>query len=345
MTIMETTKSYTFHTIGMHCKSCEILTEGELREHPSIKHVKSSSVENTINVTGDFGERTVASIAAELSPLIEKHGYSLSHEPHIANRKLGEFKIALPIAIGFGALFFVLQKLGLFRILGGGELSFAGAMIVGVVASLSSCMAVVGGLVLSMSATFSREGLKFRPQIYFHLARLVTFFILGGVIGAIGSAFTLGRGGNLVLGLLVGLVMLVMGINLLGIFKFTKKLQPLMPKFISSHAKTLSSMNHSLTPLLLGAITFFLPCGFTQAMQVYTLSTGSFLSGALNMFAFALGTLPVLALLSFGSSFIKDRKASGVFYKSAGLIVIMFAIINLLGALAVAGVIPPILNF
>jgi sulfite exporter TauE/SafE/copper chaperone CopZ len=339
-------KSYTFHTKGMHCKSCEILTEGELREHPSITHVKSSSIDNTIDVTGDFGERSPESIATELSPMIEKHGYALSHAPHQSNN-LKEFRIALPIAIGFGVLFFVLQKMGLVNLIGGSgeDLSLTTVMIIGVVASLSSCMAVVGGLVLSMSATFAKSGSKIKPQIFFHISRLVSFFILGGVIGTIGSAFTLGRSGNLILGLLVALVMLVMGVNLLGIFKFTKRLQPLMPKFISSHAKALTSMNHSLTPLLLGAITFFLPCGFTQAMQVYTLSTGSFLSGALTMLVFALGTLPVLALLSFGSSFIKDRKASGVFYKSAGLVVIMFAIINLLGALAVAGVIKPILNF
>lgn len=344
-------KSYTFHTKGMHCKSCEILTEGELREHPSISHVKSSSVENTILVTGDFGERTPASIAAELSPLIERHGYTLSHEPHpstaLGASNLKEFKIALPIAIGFGILFFALQKLGLVNLIrGGGEsLSLISVFIVGVVASLSSCMAVVGGLVLSMSATFAQTGDKVRPQILFHASRLIAFFVLGGVIGVIGSAFTLGRGGNLMLGLLIALVMLLMGVNLLGIFKFAGRLQPVMPKFISGHAKALSSANHSLTPVLLGVITFFLPCGFTQAMQVYTLSTGSFLSGGMTMLVFALGTLPVLALLSFGSSFIKDRKASGVFYKSAGLVVIMFAIINLLGALAVAGVIRPILNF
>jgi uncharacterized protein len=244
-------------------------------------------------------------------------------------------------------LFFALQKMGLVNLIGGssGDLSLVTVMIIGIVASLSSCMAVVGGLVLSMSATFAQAGDKVKPQILFHLSRLVSFFILGGVIGVIGSAFTLSRAGNLILGLLVALVMLVMGINLLGIFKFTKRLQPLMPKFISSHAQALSSANHSLTPLLLGVITFFLPCGFTQAMQVYTLSTGSFLAGGITMLAFALGTLPVLALLSFGSSFIRDRKASGVFYKSAGLVVIMFAIINLLGALAVAGVIRPIFNF
>ena len=83
-------------------------------------------------------------------------------------------------------------------------------------------MAVVGGLVLSMSATFAREGDKVRPQILFHTGRIVSFFILGGVIGALGSAFTLGPTGMFVLGLLVGIVMLILGINLLDVFPWAQ---------------------------------------------------------------------------------------------------------------------------
>jgi sulfite exporter TauE/SafE len=80
-------------------------------------------------------------------------------------------------------------------------------------------------------------------------------------------------------------------------------------------------------------------------MQLYTLTTHGFLSGGLTMLSFALGTLPVLALISFSSFSIKNSKNAGVFFKSAGLIVILFAIFNLINSLVVAGVIPPIFNF
>ena len=139
--------------------------------------------------------------------------------------------------------------------------------------------------------------------------------------------------------------MLIMGINLLDIFHGAKKAQISMPKFISKRAFGLSKLNHTLTPLLVGIATFFLPCGFTQSMQIYTLSTGSFLHGSLTMFAFALGTLPVLALVSFSSFSIQNNKKSGIFFKSAGLIVIMFALFNLINSLVVIGWIPPIFNF
>lgn len=118
-----------------------------------------------------------------------------------------------------------------------------------------------------------------------------------------------------------------------------------MPKFIAKHAHGVSKFNHTLTPLLVGVATFFLPCGFTQSMQLYTLTTGSFLTGGLTMFAFALGTLPVLALISFSSFSIQKSSKAGIFFKTAGLIVIMFALFNLINSLVVIGVIPPVFNF
>jgi sulfite exporter TauE/SafE len=79
-------------------------------------------------------------------------------------------------------------------------------------------------------------------------------------------------------------------------------------------------------------------------MQIYTLSTGNFLHGGLTMFSFALGTLPVLALVSFSSFSIHNSSQASIFFKTAGLIVIMFALFNLLSSLVVIGVLPPMLN-
>jgi sulfite exporter TauE/SafE len=63
------------------------------------------------------------------------------------------------------------------------------------------------------------------------------------------------------------------------------------------------------------------------------------------MFAFALGTLPVLALLSFSSLGIHKKAQSGIFFKTAGLIVIFFAIFNLINTLAGASIIDPVFSF
>jgi len=338
-------KTYTFHVHGMHCNSCVILTESKIAELPNVQKAKSSLKNHSIEVTGDFGNMNENQIAEILTQPIKSHGYTVSLEKQVMDKNWSDFKIAIPIAVGFAVLFILLQKLGIVHLVGGGNVTYGTAFVVGIIASLSTCMAIVGGLVLSMSATFAKEGDKVKPQVMFHLGRIVSFFILGGVIGAIGSAFTLNTTGIFILGVVIAIVMLILGINLLDVFPWSKRLQPSMPKFISKRAYNVSSLNHTLTPLLVGIATFFLPCGFTQSMQLYTLTTGSFLKGGLTMLSFALGTLPILALISFSSFSIQNSKKSGVFFKSAGLIVILFALFNLINVLVIIGLIPPVFNF
>lgn len=339
------TKTYTFHVNGMHCNACVVLTETELNDVPEVSHAKASLKDLNVEVTGDFGDKEPEHVARDLSEILKPHGYTLSLEKQKHSAQWSDFKIALPIAAGFVALFVILQKLGIVNLVSASEVSYGTAFVIGLIASVSTCMAVVGGLVLSMSANFAKEGDKIKPQVLFHVGRLVSFLILGGVIGAVGSAFQLDVSATFVLGVVLGLVLLILGLNLLDVFPWAKKFQPTMPKFIGKQVHGLKKVNHILTPLLLGVATFFLPCGFTQSMQIYTLTTGSFLDGALLMFTFALGTLPVLALISFSSLGTRTKFQSSVFFKTAGLVVIFFAIFNIINSLVVIGWIPPVFNF
>ena len=337
--------TYTFHVIGMHCKACVFMTEDVLKDVPAISKVKSYLGSRTLEVIGEFGDKSPEEIARELSLVLEPHGYSLSVEKPEKVSTNKDFLFALPIALGFIIAFVLLQKAGIVNLVNSSNVSYGTAFIIGIIASLSTCMAVVGGIVLSMSASFAHEGDKWKPQALFHIGRLIAFFLLGGVIGALGANFTLSTNGIFTLSLIVGIVMLILGINLLDIFPWAKKLQPSMPKFFSKHALEATKLNHTLTPILIGIVTFFLPCGFTQSMQIYTLGTGSFLAGAFTMLAFALGTLPVLALISFSSFSIGESNKAGIFFKTAGLIVIAFALFNLINSLVVVGLIDPVFNF
>lgn len=339
------TQAHKFHVIGMHCKACVLLTESELSEVPGVTSARADLATRSVDVSGDFGGRSPEQVAEALSVPLAAHGYSLAVAAPEEPARWGEFKLAVPLALAFAAAFVALQKLGIVNLVDATSVSYGTAFAVGIVASLSTCMAVVGGLVLSMSATFAKRGGRARPQVLFHVSRLAAFFVLGGVIGAIGSAFTLSTSATFVLSVAVGSIMLVLGINLLDVFPWAKKLQPAMPAFLARRAHGTSKLTSGLTPALVGVATFFLPCGFTQAMQVYTLTTGSFTSGGLTMLAFALGTLPVLALVSFSSLSLREGAWSGVFFKTAGLVVIAFAVFNLLSSLVVLGWLPPLFNF
>ena len=318
--------------------------ETELAELSKVSKIKASLSRSAVEVTGDFGAFSPGEIASLLSQKVEGHGYKITLERAVSAGAWSEFKYALSIAIVFALAFFLLQKAGIVNFVSVDDISYGTAFVIGIIASLSTCMAVVGGVLLSVSATYAKEGDRTKPQILFHIGRIVSFFIFGGIIGSLGSAFALNATGTFVLSLIVGIVMLVLGLNLLDVLSITKKFQPAMPRFISERALGISKWNHRLTPLLIGAATFFLPCGFTQSMQIFTLSTGSFMEGALTMLVFALGTLPVLALISFSSFKIGSSSKSGIFFKTAGIIVILFALMNILASFAAIGVIPPLLN-
>lgn len=338
-------KTYTLHVTGMHCSACPVLIESELQDLPEVSRAQASLKHNTVEVSGEFGDKTLGHVAQDLTAELKKHGYSLTPYRQRHSVSWQDFTLAIPIAAAFIAVFIILQKLGIVNLVTTSNVTYGTAFMIGLIASVSTCMAVVGGLVLSMSATFAREGDKVKPQVLFHVGRLVSFFVLGGVIGALGSAFALGSTGTFILGFLVALILLVLGINLLDVFPWMKKLSPTLPSFLSRHVHGLKEINHSLTPALVGVATFFLPCGFTQSMQIYALSTGSFWTGALTMTAFALGTLPVLALISFSSLGIHSKARSGVFFKTAGLVVIFFGLFNLINSLVAAGIIEPLFSF
>lgn len=162
------------------------------------------------------------------------------------------------------------------------------------------------------------------------------FAILGGMLGLIGEIIGINFIFSAILGLIASSVMIILGLNLVGIFK---KSRITLPSNIFSFFR---KAEHRLwAPILLGVGTFFLPCGFTQSMQISALSSESFISGFLIMFSFALGTLPILALLSFGSFSFSQSKYAPLFFKSAGVVVIGLGLLAFLAGLAGIGIINP----
>ncbi len=337
-------KEYEFHVSGMHCKACSLLIEETFKELPNVERAQVSLAGERVIVAGEFAG-SPEEIAAELTALVHDRGYTISVEKVAHTAGWGDFAYAAPIAFGLIAAFFLLQKAGLTSLITGSNVNYGTAFLIGLIASVSSCLAIVGGLVLSLSASSAKEGGTWRTQALFHAGRLGGFFLLGGAVGALGNSFHLGLTANIVLGVVVALVMFILGVNLLDVFHFTKRLQVTLPVRFANQLKRGSTHDHYLAPLLIGIGTFFLPCGFTQSMQLYALSTGSFEQGALTMFVFALGTFPVLAFLSFGTLNIAHKPWKGIFFKTAGIIVIALALLDFANALATAGVINPLFNF
>lgn len=332
--------TYTFHVSGTHCSSCKIFIEDALKVENDIHTARVDLKKETLEIETE-GNQTPSELAERLTKKIQSNGYVVSVEK-IVSKKNGHADVwrAVLIGIGFLILFFWLQKSGLLVIGLGSQVTPVTSFIIGLIASVSSCLAVVGGLVLSISAKISQDNVSdTKTFTLFHVGRLVSFAALGGALGALGGAIAINVTITTVLGLLASTAMLILGLNLIGVFQ-NKKIA--LPAGLFNFFRKIE--HKTLTPLIIGFATFFLPCGFTQSMQISALSSGSFTSGLLIMLFFALGTFPMLALLSFGFASFAHGKHASLFFKSAGVVVIGLGLFAFLSGLAGLGIIPPLFN-
>ena len=332
---------------GMHCRSCEILIEGEL------KNIKGISA---VDISYQTGTATIHYQGNNLDHdrvvrAIKQAGYEIGKNeklPFLSNKSQDYSELGIGIVL-LMLLYFIAKELGLFNLNLVTAYNFKSlpvVFLVGLTAGISTCMALVGGLVLGIATRFSQENpnvstsKKFSPHLFFNLGRIISFFVLGGIIGLLGSFFQLSPSFMGLLIILVGVSMIYLGLQLTNIFPRLTSSSITLPKWISnilgisSHQAADYSHRGAAT---LGALTFFVPCGFTQAIQLYAITTGSFITGALTMAVFALGTMPGLLSLGGLTSFIKG-KSSGLFFKIVGLTVIAMALFNISNGLTLAGI-------
>lgn len=328
-------KQQTFPIKGMHCQSCEVLITEELESLPDVHKAEVSLRTKTATVTA----KNLPPRAA-IERAIKAAGYEIGYDEKPAISK--DKRVYKDIAIGFGlvaVLLAIFTKLGLGDVanvnMSGASVGLV-ALMIGLTAGFSTCMALIGGLVLGISSRHAEKHptassmQKFRPHLFFNGGRIVSFTVLGGVIGALGAAFQLK--GSL-LGLLtigVGLVMLLLGLQLTDLFprlKGSLTMPSRIGKLIGVKKHAAREYSHT-DSFWLGAATFFLPCGFTQAMQLFAVSTGSWVSGALIMGMFAIGTTPGLLSIGGLTSVVKGVFATR-FFRVVGVAVVAMAFINL----------------
>lgn len=320
--------SEVFHISGMQCGVCTLLVERELKTLPGVERVRADLARQQVSLDGEFDRLSRDELLALIHEKLVRHGYTPFHEAPPPQPAWRDFIWALPLALLFLGGFFWLQRQGIVDWLEVRNITYPAAFLIGVIASLSTCMAAVGGLTLSLSASYVQQGQRFLPLSLFHAGRLLAFFAGGGLIGWLGQGLHFSPAFSQVAGFGLSLLVLMLGLSLLGIWR--------MPPFVSRRLLAVEGTNHTLMPVLLGVATFLLPCGFTQTMQAVALAGGSFWQGAFSLLAFALGTLPVLAVLSFAPLGLQSHRMASIFFKTAGLVAIAFAVFSLFGGLNAA---------
>jgi len=318
-------KEHTYFVQGIHCASCEILIEKKLLELEGIKSVeaKANKGEVLVEYEGELPSTET------LNKIFKKENYVFS------DRKIevsdGFNRKELLITFGMGLLI-VLLSIGLIRLGLSGLINVNSSsslitfFVLGLLAGISTCAALVGGLVLSMSKQWEQ---KFQPHVLFYTGRLISYAFFGAILGIIGKRLQLSLTFSSVLVLAVSIMMIFLAFQMFG-FEAFRRFQITMPKFMVRKVADGAGVQNNFTPFLLGAFTFFLPCGFTLTVQGLALLSGNPIYGGLMMFLFAFGTLPPLLLISFSSvKLLKNPHLSDKFLKIAAILVLFFAFYNI----------------
>jgi sulfite exporter TauE/SafE/copper chaperone CopZ len=319
---------------GMHCASCEILIGEQLKNISGVTMVSVNQKRALAEITYCGAQPSNETIARS----VQEAGYSVGQKERLTwfSRNRADYRDLIRAGAILFVIYWFAKQFNLFSLdIGDSNTGVAVALLVGLVAGVSTCMALVGGLVLGISARHAEMHpeattmQKFRPHIYFNIGRIVGYAILGGLIGLVGKAFQPSVNLLGLLTMVVGGVMIFFGLKLIEIFPILKDKSITLPAGIAKFFglnKEMREYSHK-GAMTTGALTFFLPCGFTQAMQLYAVSTGSFWQGMAIMGLFAVGTAPGLLGVGGMASIFKGRKAR-IFFMTAGLAVIVLGWYN-----------------
>jgi sulfite exporter TauE/SafE len=187
--------------------------------------------------------------------------------------------------------------------------------VVGLITSVH-CLAMCGGINISQTlpsytAPPAKGGCPRRGRggvtaaALYNLGRIISYTLVGGIVGAVGSVFDFSSRAEAIIKLVAGLFMVVMALNMLGIFPILRYLQPRLPQGLA--AKLDKKRENTKRPLVVGLLNGLMPCGPLQAMQIYALGTGSAILGALSMFVFSLGTVPLVFAFGAAGSALGSR--------------------------------------
>ena len=331
----------TFFVRGMHCQNCQLFVESKLEEVEVIKRARASLKDSSVEI--EFLGEAIS--VESINEILSGTGYSVAEsksEKHTG--KAVKVLVAASLAI---VVFFTVEKFAIGGLMNvDSSSSLLGFFLFGLVAGISSCAALVGGLVLSVSkqwySLYSSEDSflqKLQPHLIFHAGRLVFYSFFGFLLGLLGQSLKISLTFSSILVIAVSIVMLLMALQMLGIPTVSLSIPPFLRKLLAVD----KSRRGRMMPFILGATTFFLPCGFTITAQALALLSGSPFHSSMIMFFFALGTFfPLIAIGASSLKFFSMKTFSEVFTKIAAVLIIFFVIYNVNSQLNVLGL--PSLN-
>ncbi len=318
---------------GLHCESCKTLIETEVAVLPG---VKSASVDyRSGEAVIEFDDERIKE--DKIFKEIEKLNYSIETDFKSKGKEeasSGSFwsglLIPLVLALVIGGYFLTKNFGGLELLakLNEGNVGYGLIFIIGLLASFH-CIGMCGGLVVAYSASCLKSDEKtdkFASHLQYNLGRLISYSVIGAILGGVGSFFGINPVFTGIITLLAGFFMVLMGLSFIKNWPILEKLKLKTPAFIARYLFSQKHSNKSRGPFLIGILNGFMPCGPLQAMQLYALASGSIERGFLSMFFYALGTIPLM--FAFGStiSTLGKNKIDKII-KISGMLVVLLGLV------------------
>lgn len=330
---------------GMSCVSCENRIERTLKNKKGIANVIVSYAKENALVTYDPEQIDITEIIKMIADL----GYGAAsgnavrkplkkaagNPPEPAGQHSGGMQAVgiLVILIAFYVIINRFGGFGLFNFFPQARdgMGYGMLFVVGLLTS-AHCVAMCGGINLSQCVpnktphNIALKGGKavstLRPSILYNSGRVISYTIIGGLVGALGSVVSFSNTGKGFITLAAGIFMVIMGLNMLNVFPWLRRFNPRMPKVFAVKIDEQKSSG-SGRPFYVGLLNGLMPCGPLQAMQLYALSTGDPGKGALSMLVFSLGTVPLMFGLGALSSALTKKYTAKMMTVSAGLVVLL----------------------
>ncbi len=321
---------------GMHCPSCEVLMEDKFKEDRNVKDVRADFKTQKVEI-----EYTGKIHTDVLDAKIRPYGYSIVTDKEIKREDdeepfLNRFLNAGVIAIILFILYVILQDAKLIpNIQLGGNLNFLSVFLLGLVASTSTCMATSGALFMATVGKHSSK--NFFSAISFNLGRIVSYGFFGFVAGLVGNVLITSLKIGPILTLMAAVFMVFLGLDMARIISLGSVIPTGLTKNIFEKLEHRLIKNPKKTAFLLGSITYLLPCGFTQTVQVYALGLANPLQSSLTMMVFVLGTVPALLFVGYMSS-LTQSKWYPYFAKVIGVLVFVIGLSYFGNFLALYGI-------
>ncbi len=339
----------TLKITGMTCVSCVNRIERTLKNKKGIANaIVSYSRENAL-VTYDPEQIDIT----EIIGMIESLGYraaigkadqrvlrrpiknAAGNPPEPAGQHQGGIQ-AVGILVILIALYVIISRFGGFDLFNSfpqarDGMGYGMLFAVGLLTS-AHCVAMCGGINLSQcvpnrishdkTPSGGRAVSTLKPSILYNSGRVISYTVIGGIVGALGSAVSFSSAGKGFVTLAAGIFMVVMGLNMLNVFPWLRRFNPRMPKIFAAKIDEQKSSGGG-RPFYVGLLNGLMPCGPLQAMQLYALSTGDPGKGALSMLVFSLGTVPLMFGRGALSSLLTKKYTAKMMTVSAGLVILL----------------------